>query len=109
MANNNDLLNNGLTDGVKKLLLAGIGAAATGAERSQEILDDLVKKGELTVEQGKTLNEELKHTVKSNLQGAKAEAPAEGSKSVADILASLTPEQIAELKAALSGAEDTES
>lgn len=105
MANNNDLLNNGLTDGIKKLLLAGIGAAATGAERSQEILDDLVKKGELTVEQGKTLNEELKHTVKSNLQGTRPEAPAEESKSVADILAGLTPEQLAELKAALGDAE----
>lgn len=100
MANNNDLLNNGLTDGIKKLLLAGIGAAATGAEKSQDILDELVKKGELTVEQGKTLNEELKHTVKSNLQGNKAEAPAQ-KQSVADILAGLSAEELAELKAAL--------
>lgn len=101
MANNNDLLNNGLTDGIKKLLLAGIGAAATGAEKSQEILDDLVKKGELTVEQGKTLNEELKHTVKSNLGSGKETAPAK-EQSVKDILAGLSAEQLAELKAALS-------
>lgn len=39
--------------------MAGVGAIATGAEKSQQIIEDLVKKGELTVEQGKVLNEEL--------------------------------------------------
>ncbi len=46
-------------EGVRKIFLAGVGAVATGAEKSQKIIEDLVKKGELTVEQGKTLNEEL--------------------------------------------------
>ena len=49
-----------LGDGVRKIFLAGVGAVALGAEKSQEIVDDLVKKGELTVEQGKTVNEELR-------------------------------------------------
>ncbi len=44
----------------KNLLLMGIGAAATTAEKSREIVDDLVKKGEITIDQGKVLNEELK-------------------------------------------------
>lgn len=52
-----------LTDGVRKFFLLGVGAVATGAEKSQEIVNDLVKKGELTVAQGKALNEEL--TVKA--------------------------------------------
>lgn len=52
------------TKGINALLLAGLGALATSVEKSQEILDSLVKKGELTVEQGKVLNEELKRTVK---------------------------------------------
>lgn len=47
-------------DGLRKVFLAGIGALATTVEKSQEIVDDLVKKGELTVEQGKALNTELK-------------------------------------------------
>ena len=51
-----------LGDGLKKVLLAGIGAVATTVEKSQWLIDDLVKKGELTVEQGKQLNTELKHT-----------------------------------------------
>ena len=47
-------------DGLRKVFLAGVGALATTVEKSQEIVDDLVKKGELTVEQGKALNTELK-------------------------------------------------
>ena len=31
------------------------------ALKSKDVVDELVKKGELTVEQGKALNEELKH------------------------------------------------
>ena len=38
---------------VKKIFLAGIGAIAVTAEKSAEIVDGLVKKGEITVEQGK--------------------------------------------------------
>ena len=57
-----------ISDSMKKILLAGIGAAATTAEKSKEILDDLVKKGELTVEQGKVLNQELKHNAKKKVK-----------------------------------------
>ncbi|KAB7788948.1 hypothetical protein [Bifidobacterium cebidarum] len=52
-----------LGEGVRKVLLAGIGALATGYEKSSALVDDLVKKGELTVEQGKSLNTELKRKV----------------------------------------------
>ena len=44
-------------DGLRKFLLVGIGAAAVTVEKSQQIIDDLVKKGEITVEQGKNLAE----------------------------------------------------
>ena len=47
-------------EGLKKVLLMGIGAAAVTAEKSQQLVDELVKRGELTVEQGKELNQELK-------------------------------------------------
>lgn len=53
---------------LKNLLLAGIGAVAVTAEKSQALLDELVKKGELTVEQGKVLNEELKHNLKDAIR-----------------------------------------
>lgn len=48
-----------LTESVRKAFLAGVGAVATGAEKSAALIDELVKKGELTVEQGKELNSEL--------------------------------------------------
>lgn len=46
---------------VKNLLQAGLDAVAMTAERSVELVDELVKKGELTVAQGKAFNEELRH------------------------------------------------
>lgn len=89
-----------ISDSMKKIILAGIGAAATTAEKSKEILDELVQKGELTVEQGKVLNEELKHNVKQTI---KKETPAEEKpEDIADVLKSMTPEQIAALKAQIA-------
>ena len=86
-----------ISDSMKKILLAGIGAAATTAEKSKEILDDLVKKGELTVEQGKVLNEELKHNVKQTFK--------KDEQDPADVLKGRTPEQIEALKAAIANME----
>lgn len=57
----------GFTEEMKKVLLAGVGAVATSVEKSQEIVDTLIKKGELTVEQGRILNEELKRSVKETV------------------------------------------
>lgn len=62
-----------LGDGVRKLFLVGVGAVATGAEKSTEIVNKLVEKGELAVAQGKAVNEELKHTIK-NAAGDTSEA-----------------------------------
>lgn len=45
----------GLGENLKKVMLAGVGAVAVTAEKSKELLDEMVKKGELTVEQGKVL------------------------------------------------------
>lgn len=66
-------------DGLKTVLLAGIGAMATTAEKSQEILNKLVEKGEITVEQGKALNKELKHKAEEAKADAKAKAEAKKS------------------------------
>ncbi len=63
-------------DGLKKILLVGIGAAATTVEKSQQIIDELVKKGEITVEQGKELNKELQHNVKKTLDARKLDSAA---------------------------------
>ena len=88
-----------LGESLKKLLLIGIGTAAVTAEKSKEVLDDLVKKGELTVEQGKVLNKELKHNIKETLKdnvnvSVKASTPEE----LQTLLEKMTPEQIEQLE-----------
>ena len=57
-----------LGESIRKLILAGIGAAAVTKEKSEAVLQELVKRGELTVEQGKVLNEELKHNLKDAIR-----------------------------------------
>ena len=98
-----------LGEGIKKILLAGIGTAAVTAEKSKEVLDELVKKGELTVEQGKVLNQELKHnikkTVKENVKSA--EKPSVTLKpsnpdELKEVLGKMTPDQLAALKEQIS-------
>ena len=56
-----------LGDGIKKFFLAGVGAVAITAEKGQEIIGELVKKGELTVEQGKELNKDLQRSFKESM------------------------------------------
>lgn len=63
-----------LGEGLRKVMLAGVGALATTYEKGSEIVDDLVKKGELTVEQGKALNTELRRKVTETIDDAKQSA-----------------------------------
>ena len=90
-----------LSEELKRVLLAGIGAAATTAEKSKELIDDFVKKGELTVEQGKVLNEELKHVVKEKLR-----TPADVDMIKRD-LEKVTPEELSAIKAKIAELEAT--
>ncbi len=75
-----------ITDGFHKLFLVSVGAVATTAEKSQEVVDDLVKKGEITVEQGKTLNRELVRKAKEVMDDTSDSA-------MRDFLSSMTPEE----------------
>jgi len=84
-----------LGSGLKKVLLAGIGAVAVTGEKSKELLDEMVKKGELTVEQGKALKHNIKSTVKEKVNvKVKTSSPEE----LDELLDKMTPEQMALLK-----------
>lgn len=85
--------NNLITDGIKKLVLAGIGAAAMSAEKADEIVTTLVEKGELTVDQGKELNKELKRTYEERKNG--------GEKDMDAFVDGLSEEELKKLKEAL--------
>lgn len=94
-----------LGEGVRKLILAGIGTAAVTKQRSEEILHDLVKQGELTVEQGRVLNEELKHSIKDALWENIA-CPSVGcSEELMDRISQLDDDQLEELKRCITEAE----
>ena len=106
-----------ISEGLRKLILAGIGAVAATKEKSEVILDELVKKGELTVEQGKVLNEELKHNIKDAIrenvtlhvvtpEDNRGEADGDETDDTADFVLdavdSLTDEQLSALKARIA-------
>ena len=59
-----------LNDEIKKMALAGIGAASVIAEKAQEKVDEFAKRGEQTVAQGRVLNEQLKHNMQQVVQDA---------------------------------------
>ena len=42
-----------MMDEIKKVLLFGVGAVASTYERATEVVDDLVKKGKITIDEGK--------------------------------------------------------
>lgn len=56
-----------ISEGLRKIFLAGVGAVATTAEAAKDVVDNLVEKGEITVEQGKVFNEELKRSAKEKI------------------------------------------
>ena len=92
-----------LGEGIKKLLLAGIGTAAVTAEKSKEVLDELVKKGELTVEQGKVLNQELKHNIKESVKkNVNVTLKPSDPDELKDVLSKMSPDQLAALKDQIS-------
>lgn len=48
---------------LKKVMLAGVGTAATAYEKADSFISDMVSKGKITVEDGKVLSEELKRNI----------------------------------------------
>ena len=53
---------------LKKVLLAGIGLTAMTVDKADSFVKELVKKGRLTVEEGKELEQELKRQSKEEAQ-----------------------------------------
>lgn len=88
-----------LSEDLKKILLAGVGAVAITAEKSAEVIGQLVEKGQLTVEQGKVLNEELKHSAREKVKSAlDLDDSPEG---IARRMEKMSPEELAMLRAKL--------
>lgn len=94
---------------IRKILLAGVGAVAETAERSRDMIDELVKKGELTLDQGKVLNEELKRNVEDKIKEhvtvtVTKTAPAD-VQGVKDAVENMEDEELGQIKAKIAEVE----
>ncbi len=69
---------------LRNLVLAGIGSFAYTLEKGMGMIDELVKKGELTINQGKELNQELRN----RFQGKQTQP---NQTMVKEIIASINP------------------
>lgn len=100
------------SEDLKKIFLFGIGAMAMTAEKSKVLIDELVVKGELTVEQGKVLNEELMHNIKQTIRDSvtdeKPAAPPTVDTVAAD-LDKMTKEELQVLKEKITSLEMDET
>lgn len=84
-------------DEMKKVFLAGVGAVASTVEAGQQVIDKLVEKGELTIQQGKVLNEELKHNLENDKENLKKGVAKEGI-NILDNIEKLSKDEIKKLK-----------
>lgn len=90
-----------MEDVLKKVFLAGIGTLALTYEKANEMVETLVEKGKITVEQGKELNEELKRFVnKETVKNDKSDL-----KEILKELNLATKEDIANLESRISNLE----
>lgn len=80
------------SDGFKDIFLAGVGAMAITGEKTKELVDQLIAKGELTVDQGKEINTELKHKAEEAVAAVRYDM-------LEARMAAMTPEERAEFAA----------
>ncbi len=98
-----------LSDGLKKIFLAGVGAAATTAEAAKDLVDQLVAKGELTVEQGKVLNEELRRNIKEKVSDHVSVEIVKEYKDVMNAVDHMSKEERDQLRERLNAADAAEN
>lgn len=90
-----DIMAKSIEDGFKDIFLAGVGALAITGEKAKEVVDTLIEKGSITVEQGKDINQELQHKVTQTISKVREEA-------VAQTLKTMTPEEREEFAATVA-------
>ena len=71
-----------IEDGFKDIFLAGVGALALTGEKAKEVLDTLIEKGSITVEQGKDINQELQHKAQQTVAKVREETVAQAIKTM---------------------------
>lgn len=62
---------------LKDLFLAVVGGTAMTYDRAQEVVDQMIERGKVSVKEGKELTEDLKRTIKREPSGAVIDANAD--------------------------------
>lgn len=95
-----------MVDELKNILLAGLGSAAYTYEKSKKIVDEMVAKGKITLNEGKELSEELKR----NIKGAENEVRPLTRNDMSELLKEMnfaSKDDLEEIKTRLSKLEDS--
>lgn len=105
MANN--VVDN-ITDTFQNIFLAGVGALSIGGEKAKDVVDGLVERGQVTVEQGRKINEELKHKAYESRSKFREDSVRAYVKSLSPDERDSFADQVAALAQELNDAEGTE-
>lgn len=100
-------MNRSMREELKRIFLAGLGAVSATSEKSRQLVDELVKQGELTLEEGKTLNEELKHKKKEE-GSAPFSADSADVRKIKEAIGKMSPEDLAEIRAKVAEIDGTD-
>lgn len=73
-------------NGLKDIFLAGVGAMALTGEKASELVDKMIARGELSVEQGKEINQELAHKAEETFAKVRTDA-------LEQAMAAMSPEE----------------
>ncbi len=82
-----------ISDDVRKLMMAGLGAASIASEKTGEAIEKLAKRGEEAMAQGKDINERLRHEIRQAMQETERPTAPAGKDEVLSALDQLTPEE----------------
>jgi polyhydroxyalkanoate synthesis regulator phasin len=86
-----------INDDVRKVMMAGIGALSAVAEKTQETVDSLARKGEEALDHGQVLNERMRHKIKQAMRdGEPDKGP--GKDEIISALDHLSPEELKAVK-----------
>lgn len=92
-----------LESGLKNLFLGGVGAVALTAERTKEVTDQLITKGEQAVKDGKVFNEELKRDISDRVkEAADAIAAKESVEKIVNRMEQMTPDELEQIRLKLA-------
>lgn len=98
-----------MLDELKKIFLVGIGSAAYTYEKAAELVDELVEKGKLTIDEGKELSQELRANLMDKTKEATEKYKPLTKEDMKELLSGMnlaTKDEIEELKKRLDKLEN---